>query len=169
MIVRPPEGGPPEAAVDEFACHNEANRSNSEGIEQIMSILTGSCLCGAVRYTASGEAQRFYHCHCSRCRKATGTGHATNLFLEGTLAWNSGEALIRSYKPAAAERFTNSFCEVCGSRVPRFIEKLGMVFIPAGSLDDEPDLRPQARIFLDSRAHWSCDEAALPGFQNYPG
>lgn len=44
--------------------------------------LTGSCLCGAVKYEATGVATRFLHCHCSRCRKATGTGHASNLFLQ---------------------------------------------------------------------------------------
>jgi len=129
--------------------------------------LSGSCLCGAVRYVASGQEQRFYHCHCTRCRKASGTGHASNLFLQGTLAWSSGEELIRSYQPPDAERFTNTFCEVCGSRVPRFIERLGMVFIPAGSLDDEPEMRPQARIFQGSRAAWSCDDSALPGFDQY--
>lgn len=134
-----------------------------------MSTLSGSCLCGRVRYTVSGEAQRFYHCHCSRCRKASGTGHASNLFVHGSLTWNSGAELIRTFKLPEAERFTNTFCEVCGSRMPRFIEKLGMVFIPAGSLEDEPDMRPQARIFLDSRAEWSCDESALPGFEQYPG
>ena len=134
-----------------------------------MSSLSGGCLCGAVRYTVNGEAQRFYHCHCSRCRKASGTGHASNLFVQGTLTWNSGEELIRTFKLPEAARFANSFCEVCGSRMPRFIEKVGMVFIPAGSLDDEPDIRPQARIFLDSRAKWSCDEAVLPGFEQYPG
>ena len=134
-----------------------------------MSTLSGSCLCGGVRYTVSGEAQRFYHCHCSRCRKASGTGHASNLFVQGSLTWNSGEELVRTFKLPEAERFTNSFCEVCGSRMPRFIEKLGMVFIPAGSLENEPEIRPQARIFLDSRAKWSCDESALPGYEQYPG
>ncbi|MGD2130236.1 MAG: hypothetical protein PVJ33_11830 [Lysobacterales bacterium] len=37
------------------------------------------------------------------------------------------------------------------------------------ALDDEPERRPQARSFLASRANWSCDEAALPGFEQYPG
>ena len=51
--------------------------------------LSGSCLCGAVRYEATGEPKRFVHCHCSRCRKATGTGHASNLFLQpGALRLN---------------------------------------------------------------------------------
>ena len=130
--------------------------------------LTGSCLCGAVRYAATGEAQRFYHCFCSRCRKATGTGHGSNLFLQGTLTWERGEDQVVHYKLPTAEHFTNSFCRTCGGRVPRFIEKIGMVFIPAGSLDDEPDIGPQARIFCGSRADWSCTTAELPEFPEYP-
>lgn len=43
--------------------------------------LMGSCLCGSVEYEVTGEAQRFYHCHCQRCRKATGKGHASNLLM----------------------------------------------------------------------------------------
>jgi hypothetical protein len=129
----------------------------------------GSCLCGAVRYTASGEAVRFYHCHCSRCRKASGTGHASNLFLKGTLQWDSGEELVQHFKLPEAERFTNSFCKICGGRVPRMIEAMGMVFIPAGSLDEEPTIQPQARIFVGSRAGWSCEQGTIPEFEAYPG
>ena len=131
--------------------------------------LSGSCLCGAVRYTATGEEQRFYHCHCSRCRKASGTGHASNLFLKGTLTWESGEDRIRLYKVPEAERFTNTFCATCGGRVPRFVEQYGVVFIPAGSLDDEPDMGPQAHIFMGSSAAWSCAGGDLPEFDEYAG
>jgi hypothetical protein len=131
--------------------------------------LSGSCLCGAVRYTATGEVQRFYHCHCSRCRKASGTGHASNLFLKGTISWDSGEDLLKSYKLPEAERFSNTFCPTCGSRMPRFIEEFDFVFIPAGSLDEEPDIGPQARICTGSRADWSCDSGELPEFVEYPG
>lgn len=129
--------------------------------------LSGSCLCGAVQYTATGEEQRFYHCHCQRCRKATGTGHASNLFLKGSLSWDSGEEQVRTFKPSGAERFTNSFCRICGSRVPRFVAEFSVVFIPAGSLDVEPLLSPQARIFDGSKASWSCDERAVPRFKEY--
>jgi len=132
------------------------------------SSLSGSCLCGEVRFTATGEESRFYHCHCTRCRKATGTGHASNLFLTGTLSWESGEELVRSYKVPEAERFTNTFCSRCGGRVPRFIEAAGLVFIPAGSLDAEPEMKPQSRIFTDSGASWSCDGTKLPEFSEYP-
>jgi hypothetical protein len=129
--------------------------------------LTGSCLCRGVRYTVTGELQRFVHCHCSRCRKSTGTGHATNLFVKGTLKWESGEDLIRHFKVPDAERFTNAFCSTCGARVPRFSPQLQAVNIPAGSLDDVPDMKPTARIFQGSRAPWSCDETVLVSYAEY--
>jgi len=129
--------------------------------------LKGGCLCGAVTYEASGEPKRFYHCHCSRCRKATGTGHATNLFLQpGVLRWIEGAELVRSFKVPEAQRFTNSFCATCGGRLPRQAKDSDTVMIPAGSLDDEVSLMPQARIFAGSRAGWSCsgdDVTAHPG------
>ena len=40
--------------------------------------LSGSCLCGSVAYELQGDARRFYHCHCERCRKAS--GHLVCLF-----------------------------------------------------------------------------------------
>ena len=131
--------------------------------------LRGSCLCGAVRYEAAGEPLRFVHCHCSRCRKATGTGHASNLFIQpGTLRWLSGEENLRSFKIPEAKRFTNSFCAVCGGRVPRQVTGSDAVVIPAGSLDDEPPIQPQARIFVGSRASWSCAGDDLPVHAEYP-
>ena len=130
--------------------------------------LTGSCLCGGVTYTATGEVTRVYHCHCSRCRKATGTGHATNAFMKGTLVFDTGEALIGRFKVPEAERFTNAFCTTFGARLPRFNASAGMVFIPAGSLDVALDVKPQARIFMDSKAEWSCGAEALPEYATYP-
>jgi hypothetical protein len=131
--------------------------------------LKGGCLCGAVRYEASGEAKRFLHCHCSRCRRATGTGHASNLFLQpGTLRWASGEEQLRAYKVPEAQRFTNTFCATCGGRLPRQAAGTDIVMIPAGSLDDEPPIKPQGRIFCGSRAAWSCAGDGLPVFEAYP-
>ena len=123
----------------------------------------GSCLCGAVKYEVSGEPKRFLHCHCSRCRKATGTGHASNIFLQpASLTWLSGEEQLRSFKVPDAVRFTNVFCATCGGRMPRQLKGTDAVLIPAGSLDDDPPLKPQARIFYGSRTSWSCEDVALP-------
>ena len=56
----------------------------------------GSCLCGSVQYEVTGETKRFYHCHCERCRKATGTGHASNLLIipQTSISWLQGEELL---------------------------------------------------------------------------
>ncbi len=140
-----------------------------------MSVVTlnGSCLCGSIKYQVTGEALRFYHCHCQRCRKLTGTGHASNLVItpENALSWLQGENLISEYKLPEAERFYNRFCRQCGSPVPRNVPELGAVIIPAGSLDCEPPVQPQARIFWNSRANWSCSanktSDALPVFEEY--
>ena len=98
--------------------------------------ITGSCLCGSVHYRITGEAVRFYHCHCQRCRKATGTGHASNLLVTplGSLTWLAGEELLRRYKVPEAERFYNCFCSQCGSPMPRAVPALDAVVLPAGTL-----------------------------------
>lgn len=115
--------------------------------------LTGSCLCGGVTYTATGEMLRFYHCHCSRCRKARSAAHASNLFFapEG-FRWLRGEDLLRSYKVPEARVFTNVFCGVCGSIEPRVAETY--VVVPAGSVDGDPQAGEPSHIFVGSRAPW---------------
>jgi hypothetical protein len=128
----------------------------------------GGCLCGAVRYEFSGEPVHFYHCHCQRCRKASGSGHATNLFIKPEqIRWIRGEELLARYKVPDAERFTNTFCSRCGSRMPRVVPHARIVMIPAGSLDTDPGMQPEARIFWDSRAQWSCADEALPVYGEY--
>ncbi len=129
----------------------------------------GSCLCGSVRYELSGDARRFYHCHCQRCRKATGTGHATNIMVkEENFNWLSGTSLLKRYNVPDAERFYTHFCSECGSAMPRDVPEIGMMIIPAGSLDNVIDIKPEARIFWDSRASWSCGVDEIPTFPEYP-
>ena len=129
----------------------------------------GSCLCGAVKYELSGEPKRFYHCHCERCRKASGTGHASNIMVKtDSLKWLAGESLLKRFKVPEAERFFNLFCSECGSAMPRDVPEIGMVVIPAGSMDHEITIKPEARIFWDSRAEWSCSGDGLNVFAEYP-
>jgi len=131
--------------------------------------LTGSCLCGALHYAIEGEPVRFYHCHCSRCRKATGTGHASNVFVSGgSLQWTGDTGSIASYKLPEAERFTRTFCKTCGGPLPKDIPGMNLVIIPAGTLDNEPNISPQARIFQDSKTDWSCSGDEIDCFSAYP-
>lgn len=130
--------------------------------------LHGSCLCGEVEYEVTGEAIRFYKCHCQRCRKATGTGHATNLFIKADkITWLKGEERVAAYKVPEAERFTNSFCRQCGSRMPRFVPELNVVMLPAGSLDNDLPISPEANIFWGSRASWTCTAGDVPVYEEY--
>jgi hypothetical protein len=62
------------------------------------------------------------------------------------LKWLSGEQQVRTFKVPEAKRFTNTFCATCGGRLPRQAKETDIVMIPAGSLDDEPPMKPQARI-----------------------
>ena len=134
-------------------------------VEQI----EGGCLCGATRYVVRGPWLRFVHCHCSRCRKATGTGHATNLFADpNNLDWLSGDANVKRYDLPSAESFAVSFCRACGAPLPHLTRSGSAWVIPAGSLDSEPTMVPSARIFWSSRAAWSCCRDALPCFDTYP-
>lgn len=57
---------------------------------------------------------------------------------------------------------------LCGSRLPRQPKDTDSVIIPAGSLDDEAPMRPQARIFSESRASWSCANDELTVYPESP-
>lgn len=131
---------------------------------------SGSCLCGDIAYEIDAREGRFFHCHCSRCQKASGTGHASNIILPqpSRAEWTRGGDGLRRYRVPGAKRFGTVFCQRCGSPLPRIAPDLSVAVIPAGSLDMEPALKPQARIFWDSRRQWSCDQTEIPVFAEYP-
>jgi hypothetical protein len=132
--------------------------------------LSGSCLCGEIKYKVAGELERFSHCHCSRCRKATGTGHATNLLVSPltSIEWLQGKGLLARYTVPEAKRFYNCFCARCGSPMPRELPQLDSVLIPAGSVDSDIPVLPEHRIFWESRSAWSCEAGSLPVYSEYP-
>ena len=126
----------------------------------------GSCLCGAVRFTVKGAFESFYLCHCSRCRKASGTAHAANLFSSaGTLAWVSGEDRVKAYQHPGT-RYARAFCADCGSALP-FASANGLV-VPAGSLDTDVAIVPDSHIFTASRASWDHGLESVPGCLDAP-
>lgn len=131
---------------------------------------TGSCLCGSVQYEITGEFQRFSNCHCSRCRKVSGSGHGSNILIKPLtgITWLRGQSLLARYKVPDADRFFNCFCSKCGSPMPREIPQLDAVLAPAGSTDSELPVTPQHHIFWDSRAKWSCPAGDLDIYSEYP-
>jgi hypothetical protein len=131
--------------------------------------ISGSCLCGEVRFEIKPPLSGFRYCHCSRCRKATGGAHAANIFLpESQFAWLAGEALIRRFDLPGAKRFAVCFCMQCGTRVPHKIVGTENVLVPAGILDACPDERPDGSIFWGSRAPWYVEPAERPKHEEMP-
>lgn len=134
-----------------------------------MKVIGGSCLCGSARFEVSGTFESFFLCHCSRCRKDTGSAHAANLFSTmATLAWLSGREHVRTYR-VSGSRHERSFCAECGSALPGLQMDGALLVVPAGSLDDDIDVRPTAHICLASRAAWDEHLEDIPGFPALPG
>jgi hypothetical protein len=131
--------------------------------------VTGSCLCGSVKFEVKPPFTAFRYCHCSRCRKASGSAHASNLFVpQGQFAWLAGEGLVNHFKVQAAKTFAVSFCTSCGSRVPHRIAERGEFLVPAGLLDNDPLARPENIIFWGSKAPWYVEPQAIPRFDERP-
>jgi len=115
---------------------------------------SGSCLCSKVRFEIEGQFERFYLCHCEYCRKDTGSAHGANLFSSSaTLKWVSGEDQVRHFN-LPSTRHSRSFCGTCGSALPITQMDGKWLVVPAGSLNSEVPIRPDAHIFVASRASW---------------
>jgi hypothetical protein len=134
-----------------------------------MPAVKGSCLCGAVAFVMTGTPTRVNHCHCSRCRKVRGTANATNLFVPlAGVQYLRGQDQLTSYKPPDARTFTHVFCRVCGASMPRLDDNRQIAIIPMGAFDDDPGMRPERHIFVDSRAAWDEITDGLPTFPGAP-
>lgn len=128
----------------------------------------GSCLCGAVRFEVEGSFERFFLCHCSFCRKDTGSAHAANLFsATAKLTWLAGENHVTTYD-LPSTRHAKSFCSTCGSALPRQPTAASALVVPAGSLESPVTIRPDAHIFVASRADWDLELETVPMIDRLP-
>ncbi len=131
--------------------------------------IKGSCLCGAVSYQYQGPEMVFQYCHCSRCRKFTGSAHAANIIVDPKqFEWLQGEDMVGRFEHPEAKHFATCFCKQCGSSLPWMAQSGRAVIIPAGTLDQDPGIRPQQNIFWQSRAVWREEVDALPCHDELP-
>lgn len=130
----------------------------------------GSCLCGRVSFEVSGPFTAFYTCHCRRCRKATGSSNAANIFAPpNSIRWISGESLVTQFALSGAAFFNSAFCCACGAPVPRRARSGDFFIVPAGCLDDDPPMAPDRAIFWSDRAPWyekSCQAERFDGYSD---
>ena len=131
-------------------------------------MIRGGCLCGGVRFEIARAVGPFELCHCSRCRKASGSAFVPWLgVLREDFRLLQGEALIRSYEAPLRDRpppYRASFCGRCGSPVPDPTWGGALIEVHAGVLDDDPNLRPERHILVEAKAPWFTITDALPQF-----
>ena len=130
--------------------------------------LHGSCLCQGVRFTLDSPPLFINHCHCSLCRKLSGSAFGSFLHADGRgLRWLQGQDLVRSYESSPGN--WRAFCTRCGSLMPVLEDEGCHAIVPAGSLDEDPGLRPLVHIHCASRAPWyALPEDGLPRFEAFP-
>lgn len=130
-------------------------------------MLRGSCLCGAVRFEIERATGPFELCHCSRCRKVSGSAYLTWLGVRREdFRFVQGVELVKTFELPVSESpppYDTSFCSRCGSQVPNPSKAQEPVFeIPAGALDDDPLIRPDKHIYVEFRAPWDRIADDLP-------
>jgi len=130
----------------------------------VNTVVRGSCLCGGVRFEVTPPFIRANHCHCSRCRKHSGTAVCTQ-----ARVWReqfkllSGESLIRVY--GEGEGAVKAFCSVCGSSLFGGHWPHGrQVSIRMGAFDDDPGIAPQFHTYVGSKAPWDRIDDDLPQY-----
>jgi hypothetical protein len=125
-------------------------------------MMKGSCLCGATTYEIDEEhIYVLTNCHCSQCRKASGSSHMAALQIPGeNFRWTSGQELVSTY-PNSKGR---SFCSICGSKTPQSQDWTKHVTFHAGSLDGDVGHVLQYNIFTGSKASWHTVDDNIPTF-----
>lgn len=129
----------------------------------------GGCFCGKLRYRLHGWPMFTYCCHCTECRRQTGSAFVINAQIE------SDRVEVLSGEPIAVPVPTESGyphdiyrCETCQTAVwSNYGRRSWLLFIKVATLDDPAAFRPEAHIYLRSRLPWLALDASIPGFDEY--
>jgi hypothetical protein len=125
---------------------------------------TGECNCGAVKFGIDADLSTVYFCHCSICRRSTGSsGIAVVVIPNEQFRWIAGTEHVATWKKPGTE-WQTWFCRICGSPVPGE-NNSSTTFVPAGTITSGGDgLRVAHHIWVGSKAVW--DEIGGSGKQH---
>ena len=133
-----------------------------------MKVVSGSCLCGEVTFECENDFQQFHFCHCVQCQKATGSAHASNLFThKDNIVWLSGLGHIKRFD-VPGRSISKAFCTECGSGLPYLSGTGNALVVPAGCLNNEPNMPVQDNIFWSDRAKWYEKALEAKHFDEFP-
>ena len=130
--------------------------------------MRGKCLCGAVEFEIGGNDVNLYQCHCSLCRKQSGTcSNAATIVPSEAFEFLRGEAAISSWVKDTG--FRSDFCSRCGSPVPNPVHETNYYWIPAGLLDHSDDLRVVSHVCTSSSVAWAKENPDAQVHLEFPG
>jgi hypothetical protein len=136
-------------------------------------MLEGSCLCGAVHWGVEGPVTGIECCHCSRCRKATGSAFAPAVAVRSCdFRWLAGEDHVRVFALPVRKRpppYRRAFCGRCGGPVPLVDPDEPTLEILTGTLDGDPGTRPIQHIYTAGAAPWWNVDDGLPRHATHAG
>jgi hypothetical protein len=134
-----------------------------------MTMRTGGCRCGAIRYEIEGSPIAGVACHCRDCQYTSGGAENVSMVFERAgLSIVQGEPKVYKAKPTSGGTF---FCANCGVHVFSLPNSNpGLVAVKVGSLDDRSDFSVQADIWMKAAPSWHRSyEGARQVEGNLPG
>jgi hypothetical protein len=127
--------------------------------------LAGKCLCGAVRYAVADEFVYAANCHCSNCRRVTGSAFKPFAGIERyKLSITEGEDKLMIF---GSESANDTHCMVCGSFLYSVVRDGTFVHVTMGTLVNDPSIRPTEHIFVGSKAPWFTITDDLPQYEEH--
>ncbi|CAH2399674.1 Aldehyde-activating protein [Mesorhizobium ventifaucium] len=128
-------------------------------------MLAGKCLCGAVQYAVADEFIYAANCHCSNCRRTTGSAFKPFAGIERErLSLTKGEDNVLIF---GEETGHDAHCKTCGSLLYSVVSDGAFVHVTMGTLVDEPAIRPTQHIFVGSKAKWFTIADDLPQYEEH--
>ncbi|MCX7365830.1 MAG: GFA family protein [Alphaproteobacteria bacterium] len=130
-----------------------------------MRTLAGSCFCGVVRYTVADAFLYAMNCHCSNCRRTTGSAFKPFAGIErARLEVIEGQHALMIHGDETAN---NTHCRSCGSLLYSVVRSGAFVHVAMGTLVDDPTIRPTKHIFVGSKAPWFTITDDLPQYEGH--
>jgi len=129
--------------------------------------LAGKCFCGAVHYAVADAFRYALNCHCSNCRRTTGSAFKPFAGIEREkFALTRGQDRLLIF---GDDRTHDAHCKVCGSLLYSLVRDGRYVHVPMGTLVDDPTIRPTGHIFVGSKAPWYEITDDLPQHEGHVG
>lgn len=126
---------------------------------------SGSCLCGAVRFSVSGPLGGLIYCHCSQCRKQTGHIFAgTNVPTDSLTVTGTDQVVWYRSSPEAKR----GFCGTCGSTLFWQADGYPYTSILAGAFDGPTGLQAVRHDFVSGKGDYYPITDGLPQNDTFP-